>query len=84
LISSISIAILDNEAEVDCLEVVCLKEEEACAYDFFGGIFPFFLKYFNISLTSFRDFTRIGGKRCEKKVGFTISFPLSEVWGLEI
>ena len=44
----------------------------------------FFLKYFEISLTSFCDLAGIGGGRDDTKVGLTISLPFRETLGLEI
>ena len=52
----------------------CFSNEVAFAYDFFCWELVFFLKYFEISLTSFSDLAGIGGGTEEMNVGFTISF----------
>jgi len=48
-------------------ELVCFKEDKACVYDFFSGVLMFFLKYFDNSLTFFRDFSGIGGEEMKQQ-----------------
>jgi len=51
--------------------------EDTCTYDFFYVGVAFFLKYFDISLTSLENFARIGGGSEETYVGLTISLLLT-------
>jgi len=65
------------------IEEVDLVEDDACMYDLLGEALVFFLKYFEILLTSFCDLAGIGGRRDDTKVGLTISLPFRETLGLE-
>ena len=55
-------------------ELCWLDKEVVFAYNFFYWGLEFFLKYFEISLTSFYDLARIRERIREINVGFTISF----------
>jgi len=46
---------------------------------FFPLLSGFFLKNFEISTTSFRDFARIRGGRAETDAGLSVSLPFLEV-----
>ena len=47
-----------------------------------GFALLFFLKYLEISLTSFCDLAGMGGGREDTKAGLTVSLPLDEALGL--
>ena len=65
LIFSVSLTMFDT-----------LLLEEACAYNFFCGIPGFFLKNFEISLTSFRILARMGGRIEEIETRLMMFLPL--------
>ena len=73
-----SLVMLDKEIK----EVIFLEVVDALAQDLVRVELLVFLKNFEISLTSFCDFARIGGGRVDTKIGLTISLPFAEILGL--